>query len=274
MSNRPRMVIGTGGPRWPGMMVGPVIASFLGLVGGCAQPPSGPTPSGPTSPTALTVPVVPAAVTLEGISLTANPSFVTSGGQLTMSWVAPSGRGCVGGGDWVALFRVGDPDRTGAANGHSDLWFVHLCDAASGTAMLSAPVQPGQYEFRYMVGDSAVARSSPVTVNASATPLALTPTLNVDGGPASSRQVGQTFWITGSGYTARRRVSRYINPAVNGSTEITPLTADESGNVFWNFTPTCGNPAANTVAIYAVDDATGRTSNTITETITGSTSCP
>ena len=85
-----------------------------------------------------------------------------------MSWVAPSGQGCNGGGDWVAIYRVGDPDITGATNGHSDLWFDHLCGATSGTRTLSAPAQPGQYEFRYMVGATAVARSNPVTVSASA----------------------------------------------------------------------------------------------------------
>ena len=153
------------------------IAGLLGLVGmslGCDKSLSAPTP--PAAPTVAAV-----TVTLEGISLTASPSLVTSGGQLTMSWVAPSGRGCNGGGDWVALFRVGDPDITGAANGHSDLWFVHLCGATSGTSTLSAPPQPGQYEFRYMVGSTAVARSSPVTVSASASPLVLAPTLSVDG---------------------------------------------------------------------------------------------
>ena len=104
-------------------------------------------------------------------ALTASPSLVTPGGQLTVSWVGPSGRGCVGGGDWVALYRVGDPDDTGAANGHSDLWFDHLCGAASGTLTLSAPTQPGQYEFRYMMSTGSVARSNPVTVNPGPEPL-------------------------------------------------------------------------------------------------------
>jgi hypothetical protein len=104
--------------------------------------------------------------TLGTFSLTASPSLVTSGGQLTMSWSAPSGQGCNGGGDWIAIFRVGDPDITGAANGHSDLWYIHLCGATSGTSTLNAPSQPGQYEFRYMSGDTSVARSNPVTVNA------------------------------------------------------------------------------------------------------------
>jgi hypothetical protein len=104
--------------------------------------------------------------TLGTFSLSASPSLVTSGGQLTMSWIAPSGQGCNGGGDWIAMFRVGDPDITGAANGHSDLWYIHLCGATSGTSTLNAPSQPGQYEFRYMSGDTSVARSNPVTVNA------------------------------------------------------------------------------------------------------------
>jgi hypothetical protein len=105
--------------------------------------------------------------TFEVVSVTASPSLVTPGGQLTVSWVAPSGRSCNGGGDWIAIFKVGDPDITGAANSHSDLWFVHLCGATSGTETLSAPTEPGQYEFRYMVDAASVARSSPVTVIAS-----------------------------------------------------------------------------------------------------------
>ena len=245
------------------------VAGLLGLAGmslGCDKAPSAPTAPAPQI-------VAAPAADFDSISLTATPSLVTAGGPLTMSWVAPSGRGCGGGGDWVALFRIGDPDITGAANGHSDLWFVHLCGATSGTSTLSAPFLPGQYEFRYMAGSSAVARSGPVTVTASATPLVPALTLSVDAGAASSRQIGQTFWFGGRGYTAGRTVTRYINPAVNGSTVLSPtLTSDGSGNVSWTFTPACGNPK-NTFTIYAVDDVTGRASNTVTQTVTGSTSC-
>jgi len=49
----------------------------------------------------------PGGRTLDGVSLTVSPSPITSGGQLTISWVAPSGRSCIGGGDWIAIFRVG-----------------------------------------------------------------------------------------------------------------------------------------------------------------------
>jgi hypothetical protein len=104
---------------------------------------------------------------LTGFSVSASPSRVVSGGELTMSWVAPSGQGCDGGGDWIAIYKVGDPDITGAFNGHSDLWYTHLCGATSGTSVLSAPIEPGQYEFRYMIGDIAATRSGPVTVTAS-----------------------------------------------------------------------------------------------------------
>ena len=104
--------------------------------------------------------------TYDSVSLTASPGVVGIGGQLTMTWLAPSGRGCVGGGDWIALYKVGDPDKTGAANGHSDLWYDHVCGAVTGRSTIAAPSQPADYEFRYMVGDTAVARSNAVTVSA------------------------------------------------------------------------------------------------------------
>lgn len=115
---------------------------------------------------------LPGGYSYEFVSVTASPSVVRAGGQLTMSWVAPGGRNCSGGGDWVAIYKVGDPDITGAANGHSDLWYDHLCGATSGTFVLSAPMQPGQYEFRYMVSDAAAAQSNSVTITAAASRLA------------------------------------------------------------------------------------------------------
>jgi IPT/TIG domain len=207
------------------------------------------------------------------VSLNASPSLVTSGDELTIEWVGPRGRDCRGGGDWIAMYKVGDPDDTGAANGHSDLWFVHVCAATSGTSKLRAPNQPGEYEFRFMMGDGAVARSNPVTFRASSSPPSSVPALLIDGGTSSTRQIGETFWVTGSGFTPGGSVTRHIDPPVNGSTVIAPLTADQSGNLTWVFTPTCVNfDPRHPAAIYAVDDATGRISNTINETVTGS--CP
>jgi hypothetical protein len=103
-------------------------------------------------------------VELSAFSVISSADLVAPGGELTVSWVAPSGRGCNGGGDWIALYKVGDPDQTTAANGHSDLWYDHVCGATSGSWKLKAPVEPGQYDFRFLVGDYAAARSNPITV--------------------------------------------------------------------------------------------------------------
>ena len=236
----------------------------------------GTTPSAPSvSPTATT-PVAPAPVPLEGISLVATPTVVLTGEPLTIAWTGPAGRGCIGGGDWIALYRVGDPDETGATNGHSDIWFEHLCGAASGTFRLAVPpfLAAGAYEFRYMVSAGSVARSNPVTVDAAPSPPALAPALIIDGGTSSTREIEQTFWYSGTGYTAGATVTRYITPAVNGSKVLTPtLAADASGRIGWSFTPRCGNPKSAYV-VYAVDDATGRETNRVTQTVIGSASCP
>jgi hypothetical protein len=139
------------------------IAYLLGLLwlsAGCGSSPTAPAPLLDLGAGASPAPFI------ESVSLTASPSLVTPGDQLTIAWLAPSGRGCVGGGDWIALYKVGDPDKTGAANGHSDVWYDHVCGAVTGKFTLTAPSQPADYEFRYMVGDTSVARSNPVTVDA------------------------------------------------------------------------------------------------------------
>jgi len=100
-------------------------------------------------------------------AIAGTPSVVMAGGEVTVTFEAPSGRGCQGGGDWIAIYKVGDPDNTGASNGHSDLWYEHVCGATSGKFTLHAPSEPGTYEFRYMVGGTSVARSNPVTIQAS-----------------------------------------------------------------------------------------------------------
>jgi hypothetical protein len=105
--------------------------------------------------------------TYEGVSLTTDVNRVTSEGPLSVSWVAPGGRPR---GDWIALLKVG-ASSTSYVNG----WWDYTNGAASGTFALSAPTQPGEYEFRYLVDDgfTDVARTSAVTVSASVSPLAL-----------------------------------------------------------------------------------------------------
>jgi hypothetical protein len=88
------------------------LAALLGMTLGCgASSPAGPTPTSTPTPAATPAPVTPAlvAVTPEDISLIVSPSLVTSGAQLTLRWVAPSGRGCNGGGDYaVAIYAIDD----------------------------------------------------------------------------------------------------------------------------------------------------------------------
>jgi IPT/TIG domain-containing protein len=103
-------------------------------------------------------------------TVTAGATLVTTGTELTVNFSTPGGRGCNGGGDWIAIYPVGAPDETGAANGHSDLWYDHLCGATSGSFRLKAPNEAGLYEFRYMVDDFSVARSNPVEVRSSPPP--------------------------------------------------------------------------------------------------------
>lgn len=95
--------------------------------------------------------------TYQVVSLTISPSVVTFGGQLTLSWVAPKGRSR----DWVGLYRVGDPNIN-----HE--WWAYTNGTASGTVTIIADIEPGQYEFRYLVNDDLtdVARSGPVTITA------------------------------------------------------------------------------------------------------------
>jgi hypothetical protein len=100
------------------------------------------------------------------VTLTVGPSSsVAPFGTLSVSWVAP-GRTPPGiYGDWIGLFRVGDDDR-------ASVWSLPTT-GVSGTFTLTAPGQPGEYEFRYLVDDDYVdvAHSSLVTVSASGTRL-------------------------------------------------------------------------------------------------------
>ncbi|HKW01023.1 MAG TPA: S8 family serine peptidase [Vicinamibacterales bacterium] len=112
-------------------------------------------------------------------TLTPSPLSVAGGGALSISWTAPSGESAK---DWVGLFRVGDPNTVYG-------WFTHTGGATSGTANLTAPLVPGQYEFRYLLNDGYqdTARSAAVTVTQGQVSFTLTASpLSVAGGGALS----------------------------------------------------------------------------------------
>jgi hypothetical protein len=91
-----------------------------------------------------------------GYILTATQSTVNAGDPLDVSWTAPGGRPST---DWVALYRVGDPNT-------AYMWWQYTNGAASGAVTIGAPGDAGQYEFRYLQEDGFidVARSTAVTV--------------------------------------------------------------------------------------------------------------
>lgn len=96
----------------------------------------------------------------EAVILAVFETAVTPGAQLQVSWVAPGRSNPATDGDWIGLFRIGDPNR-------QRVW-ERYTTGVSGTFTLDAPLAPGEYEFRYLVDDDFidVARSKPVTVTA------------------------------------------------------------------------------------------------------------
>jgi len=88
-------------------------------------------------------------------TLTPSSTTVAPGAGLSVSWTASS----AGSRDWIGLFTVG-----AASCDHG--WSEYTGGATSGTLKLTAPTEPGSYEFRYHPNDGCTetARSSPVTV--------------------------------------------------------------------------------------------------------------
>ncbi len=94
-------------------------------------------------------------------TLVASPDTVTSGGQITVSWTAPSGSSSL---DWVGFFRVGTSNTQYLA-------YLSTGGAASGSASLPW-TELGQYEFRYLLNNTytSVISSNIVTVVGQSTP--------------------------------------------------------------------------------------------------------
>jgi YD repeat-containing protein len=103
-------------------------------------------------------------IALQSYALSVNLSQVAPGGQLTVTWSAPSGRPTT---DWVALYKVGDPNTSYGA-------WQYTNGTTSGSFTATTPTQAGQYEFRYLLqgGYTEGARSSVV-------PVTLTPMVSI-----------------------------------------------------------------------------------------------
>jgi RHS repeat-associated protein len=103
--------------------------------------------------------------------------------------------------------------------------------------------------------------------------LSNTLTLLINGGSSSTKQQGESFSLTGSGFTPNQSVTRYVKDPGGTQTTITPsIMADSAGNIAWTYATTCSStPGAN--SIWTVDDASGRASTTVTATVATGPSC-
>ena len=108
--------------------------------------------------------MLPGAFTYHDVTLTTSATVVAPNAALTVSWVVAAGQSPS---DWIGLYRVGDPNT-------SNKWNEYTKGATSGSFTITAPITPGQYEFRYLVDDGFddAARSGPITVAAPTGPLA------------------------------------------------------------------------------------------------------
>lgn len=91
-----------------------------------------------------------------GYTVSPGQDNVTAGGTLSVSWSAPPNPP---GTDWIALYKVGDPN---TAYG----WWKYTGGKDAGSFSLPAPRVPGEYQFRYLLSSSYtdVARSQTVHV--------------------------------------------------------------------------------------------------------------
>jgi len=104
------------------------------------------------------------------------------------------------------------------------------------------------------------------------TALGNSPTLTIDGGTSSSKPRGGTYNFAGSNYTPNRTVTRYLRQPDGSTIVLTPtLSADGNGRISWSFTSLSTTPIG-TYSVWVIDDNTGRTSNTVSEIVTGNIS--
>jgi hypothetical protein len=89
----------------------------------------------------------------------------------------------------------------------------------------------------------------------------------------SGQQLTTTFTVSGRNFTPNGIVRRFVQLPGQQGRKITPVTANESGEIVWTFTPGCSHPVGEAV-VWAVDKETDRQSNTIVEVITRNPTCP
>lgn len=91
--------------------------------------------------------------------------------------------------------------------------------------------------------------------------------------PPSGPQLTTTFTTTGTGFTPNGQVQRFLTfPNQATPQEISRITADSQGNFSFPFSTDCSTNVG-TYSMYTIDVGSNRQSNSITQTVTASTSC-
>ena len=151
---------------------------------------------------------------------------------------------------------------TANSSGNVSWSYPSICADATGT-------------YRIWARDASNGKdSNSVNEVITSSPSCSSPTLLIDGGTSSTKSQGGTYTCTGSNYTPNGSVTRSLRQP-NGSTiTLTPtIYANSSGNISWPYTSIC-TTSIGTYNIWVKDDATGKTSNTVNEVVTHSSSCP
>ena len=103
--------------------------------------------------------------------------------------------------------------------------------------------------------------------------LGLSPALRINGVTADARPQGGSFTFSGSAFAPNGTVTRHLRqPDGIGIILVPTLPTDSAGSFGWGFATSCAT-TPGTYRIWAVDDATGRISNLVTETVTQNSEC-
>jgi PKD repeat protein len=101
--------------------------------------------------------------------------------------------------------------------------------------------------------------------------LSANPTLRVEGSTSSTKQQGQTFNLSGGGYSPNGSVRVFVLKD-DKIIDLFQRQADRNGNISWSW-PTDCNTATGTYELQAIDETTNTPSNSITEIVMSNPAC-
>lgn len=169
-------------------------------------------------------------------TLAATPSQIAPGGQLTVSWTAPSGRPA---NDWIVLCKEGNSST-------SYVWSQSTQGATSGSIAMTAPAQTGRYEFRYLLqaGYTDIVRSNMVPITAAPSSSITSPSNNatfnapvnitINATASDGDGINKVEFFQGSVKLGESSTSPYSfvwNSVAGGSYGLTAKTTDNLGAV-------------------------------------------